>query len=258
VRLAQIICNLLNNASRNTGTGGKITITLEREEDDAILRVKDTGVGIPPEALPKIFDMFTQVDRSLGRAQGGLGIGLSLVRGLVELHGGSISAHSEGAGRGSEFVIRLPLTADVVADMPAPVKPRHSDPRRVLVVEDNPDAAESLTVLLEVLGHRVRAVHDGVGALEVARANVPDVMLVDIGLPGIDGFEVARRIRRITGGDRILLVALTGYGREEDRERTQKAGFDYHLTKPVEVDALEGLVARIALAEAGEKRSTLQ
>ena len=247
-RLEQVITNLLTNAAKYTERGGRIELATERDGTEAVLRVRDSGVGIAPELLPRIFDLFVQAERGLERAAGGLGIGLTVVRSLVELHGGRVEAYSDGSGKGAEFVVRLPALPAAARATPLPRRAAEDAARaraRVLVVEDNLDAAESLLMLLQLLGHHVRAVHDGISALDVARANVPDVMLVDIGLPGMDGYEVARRIREQPGLERIALVALTGYGREEDRERALEAGFDYHLVKPVDPNALRGLVARL-------------
>ena len=209
------------------------------------MRVTDTGVGIPAELLPRVFDLFTQGDRSPERAEGGLGIGLALVRRLVEMHGGSVEAHSEGAGRGSELVVRLPLL-----DLPQETSvnegselPQHAGPRRVLVVDDNRDAAEIMTVLLEIWGHQVRIAYSGPDALGVAAEYRPDAALLDIGLPGMSGFEVARRLRELPGWDGVMLVAVTGYGQDEDLRRSREAGFDHHLTKPVEPARLQSLLA---------------
>jgi two-component system CheB/CheR fusion protein len=209
--------------------------------------VKDTGVGIAPEVLPRVWDLFVQGDRDLDRAHGGLGIGLTVARRLVELHGGRIEAHSEGLGKGTEFVVNLRTLQMTTEEVPVHVTPPALPQRtaEILLVEDNVDAAESLAMLLEALGHRVRSVSDGLAALEAAGADRPEVMLVDIGLPGIDGYEVARRIRRHPDLKEVTLVALTGYGREDDERKAMAAGFDVHLTKPVDPDALQGLIGRL-------------
>jgi two-component system CheB/CheR fusion protein len=219
---------------------------VEPQGEEVAVRIRDTGIGIAPEMLPRLWDLFMQADRTLDRAQGGLGIGLTVTRRLVELHGARIEAQSQGLGQGAEFVVTLPALPTM--EERRPTAPAESIPQRtarVLVVEDNADTAESLTMLLELLGHRVRAAYDGVAALDAARANVPDVMLVDIGLPGMDGYEVARRVRRDPDLKQVVLVALTGYGREEDKQEAMAAGFDYHLVKPVNPDALHGLVTRL-------------
>jgi two-component system CheB/CheR fusion protein len=201
--------------------------------------------------LGAIFDLFAQGERSLDRAQGGLGIGLTVVRRIIELHGGTVSATSEGPGRGAEFILTLPALAAeeerTASRLPeaAAVRPSPTAPTRVLLVEDQPDAAESLLMILELLGHHVRVVHDGRAALEAARANAPDIMLIDIGLPGMDGYQVAQAIRADPALRRLLLVALTGYGRPEDKARAIAAGFDYHLVKPVDVGALGDLVSQL-------------
>jgi len=251
-RLEQVIVNLISNAAKYTPPGGRIEIGVAREGAEAVLRVRDNGVGIAPEQLPHIFDLFAQADPGVARAHGGLGIGLTVVRQLVELHGGRVEAHSDGSGQGAEFVVRLPVlphSVERTAASPLEDRMEEQGARLVLVVEDNADAAEALTMLLEVLGHRVRAVHDGATALDVAQASPPDVMLVDIGLPGIDGYEVARRVREDARLNGVLLVALTGYGQEEDRQRTKAAGFDHHFTKPVEPDALNRLVTGLPRAK---------
>ena len=257
-RAEQIIVNLLTNAAKYTDPGGKITVTVERQGPEVAILVRDSGMGILPEVLPYVFDLFKQSPRALDRAQGGLGVGLTVARRLVELHGGKIDAHSEGAGRGAEFVVRLPVVSDThqVEIAAAGVGPPPQGGRaRIILVEDNRDTAEGLTMLLELLGHRVRIVHDGVTAVEVAQANIPDVMLIDIGLPGIDGYEVARRVREHPKLKHVVLVALTGYGREEDRERALAAGFDYHVVKPVSPEALEELVAGFGKSERKEPRT---
>jgi signal transduction histidine kinase/DNA-binding response OmpR family regulator len=252
-RLEQILSNLLNNAAKYTEPGGRIALEVAREGDDAVVRVRDTGIGIAPELLPRVFDLFTQADRSLDRSQGGLGIGLTLVRRLVEMHGGSVSVSSAGVGRGSEFVVRLPLAAGDEAALPTDDgrvdEPADERPKRVLVVDDNVDAARILSRLLTAGGHHVDVAHDGQAALEIARERPPDVVLLDIGLPGMDGYEVARRMRAMGDLDRTLLVALTGYGQEEDRRRSRESGFDQHLTKPVDPLAIKQLIARRRPAE---------
>jgi PAS domain S-box-containing protein len=246
-RVEQIVVNLLTNAAKYTPPGGRIGLTAERQREEAIIRVRDSGMGIVADMLPHVFDLFTQSPRALDRAQGGLGIGLTVVHRLVELHGGRIEAHSEGVGKGAEFVVWLPALPAVPEEAAETrrMEPAHRGRARVLIVEDNADTAESLRMLLELLGHHVRVVHDGGAALDAAQANVPDVMLIDIGLPGMDGYEVARRMRQHPDLKGVILVALTGYGRDEDRQRAFAAGFDYHLVKPVSPDALNGLVARL-------------
>ncbi len=245
-RLAQVLLNLLNNAAKYTEPGGRIWVSARRDGEDLTIAVRDTGVGIPREMLPNIFEMFAQADCSLERAQGGLGIGLSLVRGLVRLHGGTVTARSEGPGRGSEFTVRLPLRR--VAPGPAapleapPPRPRPPS-RRVLVIEDNVDGARSLEKLLKMLGHEVAVAHDGYAGLEHARAFRPDIVILDIGLPGMNGYEVARNLRRLPGLRDVLLVAMTGWGKDEDRRKSMEAGFNAHLVKPVELNDLEALLA---------------
>jgi two-component system CheB/CheR fusion protein len=245
-RLEQVLANLLANATRYTPEGGHVWLTAERTANDVVIRVRDDGIGIPAALLPKVFDVFTQGDRSLARSEGGLGIGLTLVKSLVEMHGGIVEARSEGPGKGSEFGIRFP--AVVMAHHPttngaAPTANHSSSARRVLVVEDNADVAESLAMLLRVGGHEVCTAQDGPAALEAAAAYRPNVILLDIGLPRMDGYEVARRLREQGTLQGSLLIALTGYGQEEDRRRSHEAGFDAHLTKPADLAALENLLA---------------
>ncbi len=258
VRLAQVFANLLNNAAKYTEDGGRICLTVRREGGDAIaVSVRDTGIGISADMLPRVFELFTQVDRSTRRAQGGLGIGLTLVKSLVEMHGGSVEARSDGRGKGSEFVVRLPLAAAPRrAGAPAPEEEGPSAVlvlRRVLVVDDNRDAAESLAMLLKLLGSEVHVAYDGPGALEALRTYRPSVVLLDIGMPGMDGHEVARRIRRQPELQDVTLIALTGWGQEEDRRRSQEAGFDYHLIKPVDVGALETLLSSLEVGAVGQR-----
>jgi PAS domain S-box-containing protein len=244
-RLAQVLGNLLNNAAKYTDEHGRISVTVEREGKHAVFRVKDNGIGIPKELIPRLFELFTQADTSLDRSQGGLGIGLTLVRGLVELHEGTVEALSDGAGLGSVFVVRLPLVAKPKAkDHTGSFgPPRKTVPHRIVVVDDNLDAAECLAEFLTDAGHEVKVAYDGPSALEAIRAHEPDVVFLDIGLPRLDGYEVARQLRR-EHGDEMTLVALTGYGQEEDRRRTKEAGFDHHLVKPVHLDALSKLLAK--------------
>ena len=250
-RLAQVLSNLLNNAAKYTEIGGRIDLIVEQSGKQAVIRVRDTGVGIAPDMLACIFDLFTQVKGSLSRSQGGLGIGLTLARSLIEMHGGSVQATSSGLGCGSEFVVRLPLRKDEGArtkDGPD-ADPEdtsgipHATGLDVLIVDDNTDAAETLAVVLRLDGHAVRTSHNGLAALEAARAQPPDVVLCDIGMHGMDGLEVARRLRQDVGLTETLLVALTGYGGHEDRRRSQEAGFNVHLVKPVDLAALEAILS---------------
>lgn len=248
-RLAQIVSNLLNNAAKYTETAGRIDLTVERLEGEACVRVRDTGIGIAPELLPRVFDLFMQAESSLDRAQGGLGVGLALVRRLVEMHGGAVEAHSAGIGQGTEMVVRLPLLTgpgakEAGAGAPAPARQMETaaEPLRILIVDDNEDSAESLAVLMELAGHEVRTAFEGLSALEEARTFRPDAVLLDIGMPKLDGYEVARRLRQEPGMDGVLLLAMTGYGQEEDRRRSREAGFDHHLVKPVDLNQLRGLL----------------
>jgi CheY-like chemotaxis protein len=249
IRLSQVIANLLTNAAKYTDSAGRISVKLEREGEEAVLRVRDTGVGIPPDLQPRIFDLFVQGDRSLARSQGGLGIGLTLVKRLVEMHGGTVAVASAGTGQGSEFTVRLAALAeenlfDEHRAPGAPVPMRSALRKRVLVVDDNVDAAESIAMILRVSGYDVRCVYDGRSVLQAAKNYRPDVIVLDIGLPGLSGYDVARQLREETDFRRTPLVAVTGYGQDEDRLRSQEAGFDYHLTKPVDPEALQAFVAR--------------
>jgi two-component system, chemotaxis family, CheB/CheR fusion protein len=238
-RLVQIVGNLLQNAAKFTNPGGSVRVGVEQDEGTAVLRIEDTGVGIPPAILQRMFEPFTQADESLHRSAGGLGLGLALVKGLAELHGGSVAVRSEGTGRGAEFRVRLPLAADVAR--PAPPRARHARGRRrrVLVIEDNVDAAETLRMLLEMGQHEVEMAHDGREGIAKARAFHPDLVLCDIGLPEVDGYAVARAIRADPDMSGTELVAVTGYALPEDRRRAIEAGFDRHLAKPVPVELIE-------------------
>jgi len=245
VRLSQVVLNLLNNAAKYTPEEGKIRLAVEKIGGEVLIRVMDTGIGIPADLLPRVFDLFTQGDRSLDRSEGGLGIGLTLVRRLVEMHGGSVEAYSEGPGLGSEFLVRLPLLT-VPQELPggeATELPQQTGPRRVLLIDDNRDAVESMTVLLELWGHEVRIAYNGPDALALAAEFRPDAALLDIGLPGMTGYEVAQRLRELPGWREVMLVAVTGYGQDEDLRRSREAGFDHHLTKPVEPAMLQSLLA---------------
>jgi PAS domain S-box-containing protein len=247
IRLAQAIANLLNNAAKYTEREGHIGIAAEQVGDEAIVRVQDTGIGIATEMLPRIFDLFVQADRSRDRAQGGMGIGLTLVRSLVQMHGGTVRAYSGGMGKGSEFVLRLPALPrarrpEVMPKQVDGCPPDHHARRRILVVDDNVDAAESLAMLLRLEGQDVRVAHDGAAALKAVQAEVPELVFLDLGMPGMDGYEVARRLRQQPALQKIVLVALTGWGQEEDRRRTKEAGFDQHLVKPVEPGQLHQLL----------------
>ena len=245
VRLAQVVSNLLNNAARYTDPGGKIRLLVRRRDDNMVeICVRDTGMGIPADMLPKVFDLFTQAHDATSRGQGGLGIGLTLVKRLTEMHGGHVRATSDGEGRGSEFMVCLPL-APVVEEVKPAREPEHASNlhrRRVLVVDDNVDAADSLGTLLELRGADTRVVYNGRDALEAWRTFRPAVVLLDLGMPGMDGHEVARRIRESADADDVTLIAMTGWGQESDRARTKAAGFDHHMIKPADLDALEALL----------------
>ena len=246
-RLCQIVSNLLNNAAKYTPDGGRIDVTAEQQDGMAVVTVKDSGVGIPPAMLPRVFEMFAQVDRHAERAQGGLGIGLALVKQLVAMHGGEVEARSDGPGQGSEFTVRLPL-----AEAEAQVTRRADAHKletgrergvRVLVVDDNVDSALSMAQVLDMLGYETHAVHDGLDAVASAESFAPDVVLLDIGLPSINGHEAARRIRQLKGGQDMLLIALSGWGQEDDLRRSAAAGFDRHFVKPVDLNVLMDVVA---------------
>ncbi|WP_020562567.1 PAS domain S-box protein [Methylosarcina fibrata] len=243
-RLGQVLANLLNNAAKYTGEGGKIRLDIRQEGTDAVLEVRDTGIGIAPDMLPKIFDLFTQADHSLAHSQGGLGVGLTLVRQLVEIHGGAVTAASAGIGRGSTFTVRLPaLPTESATPEPAPVESALASAKfRILVVDDYPAGAESLKMLLQEEGHEVATAGSGMEALERAEKFRPQIVLLDIGLPDLSGYEVARRLRELPQTRTALLIALTGYGQSKDMELSQSAGFDHHLLKPVDFDKLLALL----------------
>ena len=247
-RLAQAICNLLGNASKYSEPGGHVSLSAEQQGQAAVIRVQDTGIGIPADMLPKIFDMFVQADRSLEKAHGGLGVGLTIVKRLVEMHGGSVSAHSAGPGRGSEFTIRLPLASPPLDEPLLTDRGQTADSavrRRILIVDDNRDAATSLAMMLKLMGHEVRTAHDGQAGLAAASEHRPDLILLDIGMPKLNGYDTARLIRTEPWGQAVMLVALTGWGQEEDRRKSSEAGFDFHMVKPVEPDELERVVASV-------------
>ena len=256
VRLAQIFGNLLNNAAKYSDKGGQIEIAARRDGDEALVTIRDSGDGIPPEQFAKLFQIFTRGERSARRNQSGLGIGLALVRRLTEMHGGRVEASSEGIGKGSCFSVRLPLNVRQVAAPKARGRDHSSiDSLSVLVVDDNQDAAESLAMLLRTAGAEVHVAHDGPAALAEFERSEPDVVLLDIGMPEMDGCEVARRLREISPADRVALVALTGWGQDEDRRRVREAGFDHHLVKPVDLASLQSLLTSLARARAENAKS---
>ncbi|MDB5351017.1 MAG: luxQ 8, partial [Planctomycetota bacterium] len=237
-------------AAKYTDSGGRIWLTARREGRRVLISVRDDGTGIAPEKLPEMFALFAQGDRSLARSEGGLGIGLTVVRRLAEMHGGDVTAHSAGPNRGSEFVVSLPLAerpaaAESESEPEAQLAPAEAGPgARVLVVDDNVDTARGMARLLKLLGHEVLAIHDGRAAVEAARAFRPGFVLLDIGLPGLDGYEVARGLRQDERSRDAVIIAVSGYGQEDDRRRSRAAGFDHHLVKPVDFDALISLLGR--------------
>ena len=248
LRAAQIVANVIGNAIKYTPEGGHVVVTVERDGENACVRVTDDGVGIAPDRISTIFELFAQAENAIGRAQGGMGIGLALVRSLLQLHGGDITAKSDGVGRGSEFVIRFPLAQhDEVPQTKAiamPVASQDGHPRRIVVVEDNQDVRDLLRLKLAKLGHEVHAVGDGVAGADTIVAQKPDLALVDIGLPGIDGYEVASRVRESLGNG-VVLVAVSGFGLPEDKRKALDAGFDEHITKPADVSDIESLLSRL-------------
>jgi CheY-like chemotaxis protein len=244
-RLEQVVVNLLTNAIKYTESGGRIALSAGRDGQSVVVSVRDSGIGIPPEQISRMFDLFAQGDRSLARSEGGLGIGLTLLKALTEMHGGHVAARSEGRGRGSEFSVTLPATdepADRQDSSPSPGLSA-AGARRILVVDDNVDTANGMSRLLTRLGQHVHTAHDGPSALDEARMFQPEFVLLDIGLPGMDGYQVARRMRE-TGRTDAVIIAVSGYGREEDRRRSKDAGIDHHLVKPVDVEALVALIGR--------------
>jgi signal transduction histidine kinase/ActR/RegA family two-component response regulator len=257
VRLTQVFANLLNNATKYTKPGGKIWLTVHREGGEAVATVRDTGIGISAEMLPRVFEIFTQVDPAHRGMQAGLGIGLTLVRSLVQMHGGTVTAFSQGLDQGSEFVVRLPLLTGASRVEKPPAKAR-STPRfahhRIMVVDDNQDAADSLGMLLNFLGAEVSVAHSGAAALQSLDDCHPAIMLLDIGMPEMDGYELARRVREHPDFQDVVLIALTGWGQEEDRRRTEAAGFDYHLIKPADINTLQSLLQ--SLEKSGRLKHT--
>jgi len=265
IRLAQVVGNLLNNACKFTDKGGRIWLTAElaskgdQSPEEVLIRVRDTGIGIAADQLGRIFDMFTQLDTSLERSVSGLGIGLTLAKNLVELHGGTMEVYSAGTGQGSEFVVRLPALTE--APKPPTPEPASSElktvpSRRILVVDDNEDSAESLTILLSLAGHKTHTAYDGLEALEAAETFKPHIILLDIGLPKLNGYEVAHKIREQPWGQAMVLVALTGWGQEEDRRRSREAGFNHHLTKPVDPLELTSLIASVGAGTSQKPEQT--
>jgi CheY-like chemotaxis protein len=244
VRLAQVFTNLLNNAAKYTEQGGVIELGAALHGAEAVVTVRDSGVGIPAEMLPRVFDLFTQVDRSLGRAQGGLGIGLALVKSLLQLHGGSVEAQSEGLGRGSAFIVRLPTNPPQRAETPMAATSWDDKraTRRILVIDDDHDVADSLVMFLETFGAEVRVAYSGADGVEGVKDFTPELVFLDLGMPGMDGYETARRIRALPEGRDVKLVALTGWGQDQIRDRAREAGFDSQLTKPAGLEALQELL----------------
>ncbi len=261
VRLAQVVGNLLTNAAKYTEANGRIWLTARREGDQVVLSVRDTGIGINPDMLSRIFELFMQVDHAATRSQGGLGVGLTLVKNLVEMHNGTVEARSYGLGTGSEFFVRLPILAqgleqDQVREMEPQAQPTLPSGYRLLVIDDNQDAANSLAMLLRLQGHEVRVAYSGIEALEMTKTYSPDMVYLDIGMPGMDGYQVARRLRQQPGLEKVVLAALTGWGQQEDRRRTAEAGFDHHLVKPPEPKALESVLAELATQKSQVKEAT--
>jgi CheY-like chemotaxis protein len=244
-RLFQAVINLIGNASKYTPEGGRIVVSVKSESGIVVLRVEDNGIGIPPELLPRVFDLFVQGESSLARTEGGLGIGLTLTRRLIELQGGSVAASSGGRGKGSEFIVRLPLAAErdvAQAQVSDAAEAAPASRRRLLVVDDNRDFATMLTALFEIMGHDVRTAYDGPAAISLAADYRPDAVFLDIGLPGMSGYEVARKLRDSPALVRTTLIAFTGYGQDDDRRRVREAGFDHHLVKPADAAQLAKII----------------
>jgi CheY-like chemotaxis protein/anti-sigma regulatory factor (Ser/Thr protein kinase) len=251
-RVEQIIANLLTNAAKYTNKGGQISVCGSMDGDKAVIDVTDTGIGLPPEMLHRVFELFTQADRTLDRSEGGLGIGLTVARRLAELHGGEISARSEGLGRGSTFTVRLPLGQELAPGMDAQPDDGHSQTairHKILVVDDNRDTATSCSMLFKTMGHDVQTAYDGIAALELARTFKPEAIFLDIGLPGMNGFDVVKTLRQ-EGHRSEIIVAVSGYGQPEDRQRSREAGFDEHLVKPVQQESLVLALRRIVARQA--------
>ena len=255
LRLSQILTNLLTNAGKYSETGGRITIDATLEGESVVISVTDEGVGIAPEAISRIFEMFTQIDDRVGHSDGGLGIGLALVKGLTELHGGTVEARSAGPGLGSEFIVRLPRSASAVESSGASTDSVHTihTPKKILIADDNQDAARTHAVLLELAGHEVRVAYTGKTALSVADSFRPDVAVLDIGMPDMSGYEVAQRLRQVSWARDVRLIALTGWGQDGDRNRARESGFDHHLTKPVDLEELDRLVRRTSAVATGQR-----
>jgi CheY-like chemotaxis protein/anti-sigma regulatory factor (Ser/Thr protein kinase) len=245
-RLSQVFWNLLNNAAKYTECGGRIELSVQRAGSEIAVSVKDNGVGIPANMLSRVFDIFTQVDRSLEKSQGGLGIGLSIAKRLVEMHGGSIEVRSDGHGKGSEFIVKLPARApssrSLAPEANGRIVARQGPRHRILIADDNPDSAATLSIMLEVLGNEVRIAHDGHQAVEMAERFRPDAILLDIGMPRMNGYDACEKIRLQPWGAGAFIVALTGWGQDEDKNRSRAAGFDRHLVKPVEPATIEKLI----------------
>jgi CheY-like chemotaxis protein len=255
-RLAQVLSNLLDNAAKYTPGGGNIWLTAQRHGSDILVSVKDSGMGVPEDMLKGIFEMFTRVESSPDRVNSGLGIGLSLVKSIVEMHGGRVEALSEGHGRGTEIRVRLPAIVETIASLPEPIgsqSPTNGRQRRVLVVDDNEAAANLLSAVVGKLGHEVRVAYDGQQAIEVAESFQPDIVFLDLGMPKLDGYGAARHIRGQPWGQEMVLVALTGWGQESHKQRAREAGFDHHLVKPADPAQIQRLLAE---AKSGSSRAT--